>query len=84
MGFSLDAANDDDSLVAVWKLLIAAASRCSSRALEPGSIVAAHGLRCSVACGIFPDQGSNPSLLHWQADFLPLSLQGSPLDFFFS
>ena len=23
-------------------------------------------------------QGSNPSLLHWQADSLPVSLQGSP------
>ena len=28
----------------------------------------AHGLSCSVACGIFPDQGSNPCPLHWQAD----------------
>ena len=26
--------------------------------------------------GIFPTQGSNLSLLHWQADFLPLSPQG--------
>ena len=37
-----------------------------------------HGLSCSVACGIFPDQGLNPCLLHWRADSLPLSLQGSP------
>ena len=29
----------------------------------------AHGLGCSEACGIFPDQGSNPRLLHWQAGF---------------
>ena len=28
----------------------------------------AHGLSCSAACGIFLDQGSNPCLLHWQAD----------------
>ena len=28
----------------------------------------AHGLSCSMACGIFPDQGSNPSPLHWQVD----------------
>ena len=27
----------------------------------------AHGLSCSTACGIFPDQGSNPCPLHWQA-----------------
>ena len=38
----------------------------------------AHRLGCSVVCGIFLDQGSNPSLLHWQADSLPLSHLGSP------
>ena len=32
------------------------------------SVVVAHGLSCSVACGIFPDQGSNPCPLHQQAD----------------
>ena len=36
------------------------------------------GLSCSVACGIFPDQGWNLCLLHWQADCLPLSHQGRP------
>ena len=29
--------------------------------------------------GIFLTQGSNPCLLHWQADFLPLSRLGRPL-----
>ena len=29
-----------------------------------GSVVVEHGLSCSEACGIFPDQGSNPCLLH--------------------
>ena len=29
-----------------------------------GSAAVAHGPSCSVACGIFPDQGSNPCLLH--------------------
>ena len=29
-------------------------------------------------CGLFFDQGSNPCLLHWQTDSLPLSHQGSP------
>ena len=38
-----------------------------------------HGLRCSTACGIVPDQGSNPCPLHWQADSQPLRHQGSPL-----
>ena len=31
-----------------------------------------------MTCGIFPDQGLNPCLLHWQANPLPLSHQGSP------
>ena len=43
-----------------------------------GSIVMAHGLRCSTACGIFLDQGLNPCLLNWQEDSLPLSHQASP------
>ena len=29
-----------------------------------GSAAVAHGPSCSVACGIFPDQGWNPCLLH--------------------
>ena len=43
-------------------------SSCSSWALEDGSVAVAHELSCSVACGIFLDQGSNPCSLHWQAD----------------
>ena len=35
-----------------------------------------------VARGIFLDQGSNPCLLHWQVDSLPLSHQGSPIILF--
>ena len=42
------------------------------------SVAVARGLSCSTACGIFPDQGSNPCLLQWQMDSLPLSHQGSP------
>ena len=42
-----------------------------SQGLEPR-------LSSSAACGIFLDQGSNPCLLHWQVDSLPLSHQGSP------
>ena len=38
----------------------------------------AQGLCCSLASGIFTDHGSNLRLLHWQADSLPLSYQGSP------
>ena len=35
-------------------------------------------LFCFAACGILPDQGCNPCLLHWQVDSSPLSHQGSP------
>ena len=42
------------------------------------SVVVAHGPSCSAACGILPDQGSNPRPLHWQADSQPLHHQGSP------
>ena len=40
------------------------------------SVVVANGLSCSIACGIFQDQGSKPCSLHWQADFHPLHHQG--------
>ena len=33
-----------------------------------GSVFVVHGLSCSMACGIFPDQGLNPCPLRWQAD----------------
>ena len=33
---------------------------------------------CPVACGIFPEQESNPCPLHWQSDSLPQDHQGSP------
>ena len=46
---------------------------------SPGSIAVALGLSCCMARGIVPDQGSNPALLHWQLDSLPLSHQGSPM-----
>ena len=66
-----------------WLLLLqstdsrrAGFSSCGTRASvvvarglqSTGSVVVAHGLSCSAACGIFPDQGSNPCPLHWQAD----------------
>ena len=53
-------------------LLRSTSSRCAS------SVIVAHGPSCSVACGIFPDQGLNPCPLHWQADSQPLRHQGSP------
>ena len=53
----------------------------STGSRRAGSVAVAHGLSCSAACGIFPDQGSNPCALHWQADSQPLRHQGSPLIF---
>ena len=53
------------------------------RLQSTGSVVVAHGPSCSVACGIFPDQGSNPCPLHQQADSQPLRHQRSPHLFFY-
>ena len=50
----------------------------STGSRRAGSAVVAHGPSCSAACGIFPEQGSNPCPLHWQADSQPLRHQGSP------
>ena len=50
----------------------------STGSRRAGSVVVAHGPSCCAACGIFPDQGSNPYPLHWQADSQPLRHQGSP------
>ena len=70
-------------------------SRCASLSLSrppllrstgsrrAGSVIVAHGPSCFTACGIFPDQGSNPCPLHWQADSQPLRHQGSPCDSIF-
>ena len=51
----------------------------STGSRNAGSVIVAHGPSRSAACGIFPDQGSNPCPLHWQADSQPLRHQGSPL-----
>ena len=60
-------------------------SSCGLRAPEDvgfrwhaGSAAVAHGLCCSAACAVFPDQGSNPCSLLWQADSYPMRHQGSP------
>ena len=50
----------------------------STSSRRAGSVVVAHGPSRSAACGIFPDQDSNPCPLHWQADPQPLRHQGSP------
>ena len=42
-----------------WPLLLR-----STGSRRAGSVVVAHGPSCSTACGILPDQGSNPCPLH--------------------
>ena len=61
----------EHALSAMW---ISVAPRLSST--DP--VIVAHGLRCSTACEIFPDQGSNLCLLHWQPDSLAWSHRGAP------
>ena len=56
----------------------------STGSRRAGSAIVAHGPSCSAACGIFPDQGSNPCPLHWQADSQPLRHQGSPFQSIFT
>ena len=53
-------------------LLRSTGSRCA------GSAIVAHRPSCSAACGILPNQDSNPCPLHRQADSQPLRHQGSP------
>ena len=58
-------------------------SCCRAHALDTwASVVVAQALSCSSACGIFPDQGSNPCPLHWQADSYPLYHLGSHIPIF--
>ena len=65
--------------IAVHGPLTIAASLVGSTGFRcAGSVVVAHGPSCSAACGIFPDQSSNPCPLHWQAYSQPLPHQGSP------
>ena len=92
LGFSLVAASGAYSLM--LGLLIAVASLVFEQSLQgaqasvvtapglqsTGSVAVAHGLSCSAARGIFPDQGSNPYLLHWQVDSSPLSQAAKPGD----
>ena len=66
------------SRVAVGGLLTGAASLVAeSTGLGiRASVAVTHGPSCSVACGIFPGQGSNLWPPNWQADPQPLAHQG--------
>ena len=60
-----------------WLLLLQ-----STGSRHTGPVVVVHRFSCFTACGIFPDQGWNPGLLHWQVESLPVSHQGSPRSVF--
>ena len=45
-------------------------------------VVVVHGFRCSVACGIFPERGSDRCPLHFKADSWPLDHQWSTASVF--
>ena len=49
-----------------------------------GSVVVAHGLSHSVACGIFLDQRLNMCPLYWPGNFQPLDHHRVPAKFFFN
>ena len=53
-------------------------SSCESQALEHRQNNCDAWASCSLACGIFPDQGSNLCLLHWQEDSFLLAPPGKP------
>ena len=51
---------------------------CCTQVLEAKTtVVVADRLSCLVACGIFPDQGSNPHSLRLLEDSQPLDHQGT-------
>ena len=76
---SAQASQCSDFLVGEHKLQLTRAPVVVARRVQSvGSLVVAHQLSCPKACGIFPDQGWNPCLLHGHADSLPLSHQVSP------
>ena len=56
-------------------------SCCRARALGAWASVVVHGLSCPMACGVFPNQGSNPCPLYWQVDSYTMNHQGSPCTF---
>ena len=67
------------SLVAMQGFLIAVVHIVDQGLKGVGaSLVVAHGPSWVETCGVFPEQGWNLCLLHWQAVSLLLDRQGSP------
>ena len=64
LGFSLVASGGHSSSRCAGLSLSQPLLLRSTSSRRAGSVVVAHGPSCSVACGIFPDQGSNPCPPH--------------------
>ena len=68
-GLSLLVESRGYSSCGAWASHCGGFSCCGAQALGArASVIVAHGLSCSTACGIFLDQGSNLCPLHWQVD----------------
>ena len=63
----------DFSCCGAWALGAGVSVVAAPRLQSTGSTVVPNSLSCSKACGISLDQGSNPCLLHWQANSYPWS-----------
>ena len=64
-----------------WALGHVGSGVVAPRLWGTASVVVAHELSCSKACGIFLNQGSNPCPLHWQVGSYPLCPQRSASSF---
>ena len=85
MLFSLVAANECYSLVALPGLLLVGASLVVKDGPREWGLPVDVALRlsCPAALATFTDQGLKPCRLHWQVDSYPLDHQGSPSCEFF-
>ena len=62
-----------------WRYSTGASGVAAPGLQSTGSGVVVHRLSCASACGIFPDQESDPYPLPWQKVSHPLCHQGSPI-----
>jgi len=60
-----------------WFLIVVASLVVGHGLYSRASVAADLGLSYCQVCGIFLEQGSNPCLLQWQANFYPLYHQRS-------
>ena len=55
----------------LWRKGFSLRRPLAEQTLNPGSAAVLTWLSCSLACRVFPDEGSNPRPLCWQADAQP-------------